>query len=84
MDLLRQQLQRSGMEVLEEKDIAPNVVKAMEAEDVAKKERIRALFPAKWQNLFGEFAGVVGSRIHMNLKSGARLYHRFIVRKKGA
>lgn len=84
MDLLRQQLQRSGMEVLEEKDIAPNVVEAMEAEDVAKKERIRALFPAKWQNLFGEFAGVVGSRIHMNLKSGARLYHRFIVRKKGA
>lgn len=81
MDLLRHQLRNSGLEFVEEKDIAPNVVRAMEAEDDVKKERIRTLFPAKWQNLFGEFAGVVGSRIHMNLKSGARLYHRFILRK---
>jgi ubiquinone/menaquinone biosynthesis C-methylase UbiE len=81
MDLLRTQLQHSRLEFLEEKDIAPNVVRAMEAEDDVKKERIRKLFPPKWQNLFGEFAGVVGSRIHMNLKSGARLYHRFIMRK---
>lgn len=84
MDLLRQQLRSCGLEFLEEKDIAPNVVRAMEAEDDVKKERIRTLFPAKWQKLFGEFAGVVGSRIHMNLKSGARLYHRFIMRKPGA
>jgi ubiquinone/menaquinone biosynthesis C-methylase UbiE len=81
MDLLRTQLENSGLELLEEKDIAPNVVRAMEAEDDVKKERIRKLFPAKWQNLFGEFAGVVGSRIHTNLKTGARLYHRFIMRK---
>ena len=84
MDLLRSQLLYSGLEFLEETDIAPNVVRAMEAEDEVKKERIRALFPAKWQNLFGEFAGVVGSRIHQNLKSGARLYHRFIMRKPAA
>lgn len=81
MNLLREQLHRSGMEVLEEEDIAPNVVKAMEAEDEVKKERIRKLFPAKWQQLFGEFAGVVGSRIHMNLKTKARFYNRFVVRK---
>ena len=81
MDLLRSQLRGSGLEFLEEEDIAPNVVRAMEAEDEQKKERIRTLFPPKWQKLFGEFAGVVGSRIHLNLKSGARLYHRFIMRK---
>lgn len=81
MDLLRSQLQRCGLDFLAEEDIAPNVVRAIEAEDAVKKERIRKLFPPKWQNLFGEFAGVVGSRIHMNLKSGARLYHRFVMRK---
>lgn len=81
MNLLREQLHRSGMEVLEEEDIAPNVVKAMEAEDEVKKERIRKLFPAKWQQLFGEFAGVVGSRIHTNLKTKERFYNRFVVRK---
>jgi ubiquinone/menaquinone biosynthesis C-methylase UbiE len=81
MELLRSQLKNTGMECLEEKNIAPNVVRAMEAEDVVKKERIRKLFPEKWQNLFGEFAGVVGSRIHLNLKSGARQYYRFVLRK---
>jgi ubiquinone/menaquinone biosynthesis C-methylase UbiE len=81
MDLLRSQLRNTGMEWIEEKNIAPNVVRAMEAEDDVKKERIKSLFPEKWQNLFGEFAGVVGSRIHLNLKSGARLYYRFVLRK---
>jgi len=81
MNLLRSQLQNSGMDVLEEEDIAPNVVKAMEAEDEMKKARIKKLFPPRWQELFGEFAGVVGSRIHMNLKSGARLYYRFVLKK---
>lgn len=81
MDLLRSQLRNMGMDFLEEEDIAPNVVRAMEAEDDVKKERIKKLFPPKWQALFGEFAGVVGSRIHMNLKTGARRYHRFVLRK---
>lgn len=83
MDLLRSQLKNSGLEWIEEEDIAPNVVRAMEAEDDVKKERIKTLFPAKWQKLFGEFAGVVGSRIHLNLKNKARLYHRFVLRKAG-
>jgi ubiquinone/menaquinone biosynthesis C-methylase UbiE len=82
MDLLREQLRNSGMDVLQEEDIAPNVVKAMEAEDHVKKERIKKLFPPRWQELFGEFAGVVGSRIHTNLKNKARFYNRFVVRKK--
>jgi ubiquinone/menaquinone biosynthesis C-methylase UbiE len=81
MDLLRQQLRSSGLEWIEEDNIAPNVVRAMEAEDQVKKERIKKLFPSKWQKLFGEFAGVVGSRIHLNLKNKARLYYRFVLRK---
>lgn len=84
MDLLRSQLRKTGMEFLQEEDIAPNVVNAMEAEDEVKKQRIKTLFPPKWQALFGEFAGVVGSRIHLNLKSKARLYHRFVLRKAAA
>jgi len=81
MDLLRKQLKNTGMKLLQEEDIAPNVVRAIEAEDEVKKERIRTLFPPKWQKIFGEFAGVVGSRIHLNLKSGARLYYRFVLQK---
>jgi ubiquinone/menaquinone biosynthesis C-methylase UbiE len=83
MELLRKQLRNSGLEWIEEEDIAQNVVKAMEAEDEVKKERIKTLFPPKWQKLFGEFAGVAGSRIHLNLKNKTRLYHRFVLRKCG-
>jgi ubiquinone/menaquinone biosynthesis C-methylase UbiE len=84
MDLLREQLKNSGLEWVEEENICSNVVQAIEAEDELKKERIKKLFPAKWQKLFGEFAGVVGSRIHTNLKSGARVYHRFVLKKTSA
>lgn len=81
MDLLRTQLRNCKMEWIEEENIGPNVVQAMEAEDDMKKERIKTLFPSKWQKIFGEFAGVVGSRIHLNLKNKTRLYHRFMLRK---
>jgi ubiquinone/menaquinone biosynthesis C-methylase UbiE len=84
MNLLRRQLENSGMEILSEENIGPNVVRAMEAEDDVKRARIKKLFPPRWQELFSEFAGVVGSRIHTNLKSGARLYHRFVLKKPEA
>lgn len=81
MELLRSQLKNSGLKILEEENISKNVVQAMEAEDDVKQKRIKRLVPAKWQKLFAEFAGVVGSRLHTNLISGARLYYRFVLRK---
>ncbi len=82
MDVLRQQLKTSGLVWIQEEDITRNVVQAIEAEDEVKKERIKKLFPAKWQNLFGEFAGVVGSTFHTKLSNGTKVYYRFILQKK--
>ena len=79
MNVLREQLVSSGLKMLSQEDITDNVVNAMEAEDEAKRERIRKLIPARWQRTFSEFAGVKGSRIHMNLKNRVRLYHRFVL-----
>lgn len=81
MDLLKSQLKNSGLELLEEENISQNVVNAMETEDDVKKERIKKLVPERWQKIFGEFAGVVGSRLHTNLINGSRLYYRFVLRK---
>jgi ubiquinone/menaquinone biosynthesis C-methylase UbiE len=81
MEILREQLHNSGLRCLEEESICKNVIQAIEAEDASKKERIAKLFPPKWQKLFGEFAGVVGSRFHSNLKCGAKVYHRFVLKK---
>lgn len=81
MEIFRDQLKKTGMEMIQEEDIGDNVVRAIEAEDEMKKERIRTLIPSRWQKLFSEFAGVVGSRFHRTLKEKTRLYFRFVLRK---
>jgi ubiquinone/menaquinone biosynthesis C-methylase UbiE len=75
------QLKNSGLTQIEKEDISENVVRSIEAEDETKKERIRKLIPAKWQKLFEEFAGVVGSRFHLTLKNKKRFYYRFVFTK---
>jgi ubiquinone/menaquinone biosynthesis C-methylase UbiE len=81
MDVLRQQLRDSGLQWIEEEDITRNVVQAIEAEDDAKKARIKKLFPPRWQKLFGEFAGVVGSTFYNKLSNGTKVYCRFLLKK---
>jgi len=78
----QEQIKKSGLALIEEEDITANVVNAMEADDHNKRERIKKLNVApKWQKLFAEFAGVVGSGIHTRLKNRTRLYYRFVLKK---
>lgn len=81
MDEFLAHLGACGLEMTSKEDITANVVKAIEAEDAAKTARIRKLVPPKWQKLFAEFAGVVGSKFHRNLVEGERKYYRFVLRK---
>jgi ubiquinone/menaquinone biosynthesis C-methylase UbiE len=80
--LLQDQLQRSNMNIISTENITSNVVRAIEAENDTKVARIKKLFPEKWQALFSEFAGVVGSKFHRNLVSGERVYYRFVLEKR--
>ena len=82
METLRNQLMETGMDMISEENITDNVIRAIEEEDDAKQERIRTLIPAKWQKLFSDFAGVVGSRFHLSLKEGTRKYYRFVMQKQ--
>jgi SAM-dependent methyltransferase len=81
MPLFQEQIKNSGLRMISEEDITSNVVKAIEAEDDMKTARIRKLFPPKWQKLFSEFAGVVGSKFHRNLVERERLYYRYVLVK---
>jgi SAM-dependent methyltransferase len=81
IDVFKEQLKNSGLEVLEVEDISKNVIASIELEDESKTERIRTLIPSKWQKLFSEFAGVVGSRFYLTLKDGSRSYVRLVLRK---
>jgi ubiquinone/menaquinone biosynthesis C-methylase UbiE len=81
MDMLRDQIINTGLQIIEEENISKNVLMAIEAEDETKKARIESLIPKRWQKLFGDFAGVVGSKFYNTLKSEDRFYHRFVIKK---
>jgi SAM-dependent methyltransferase len=75
------QLKDSGLEYVEEENISQNVIYAIEAEDESKNAMIRKLVPPRWQKLFCQFAGTVGSPFHQSLVAGERQYYRFVLRK---
>lgn len=81
MDFFRSQVKNCGLQLIEEENIGPNVIRSIEAEDKAKTERIATLIPKRWQKLFSEFAGVVGSRFYLTLQDGSRQYYRFVMKK---
>jgi ubiquinone/menaquinone biosynthesis C-methylase UbiE len=79
MEILHEELKATGMKWLSHENISERVILAIEAEDESKVARIKKLVPARWQKLFGDFAGVVGSRFYNTLKEGRRVYHRFVL-----
>jgi len=81
LNLLRQQLLDSGMQVVEETDITLNVVQAIEHEEPIKKERIRRLVPRWLVPAFEEFAGVKNSAIHRDLSKRDLIYCRWKLQK---
>jgi SAM-dependent methyltransferase len=81
MTILQSQLKECGLKMVTEENISSNVIESIEAENTVKVQRIERLFPKRWQKLFGEFAGVVGSKFHVTLKNGTRQYYRFVLQK---
>lgn len=81
MEKLRTHLLESGLILIEEEDITTNVIKAIESEDELKNKRIEEQVPDWLKSNFREFAGVVGSQIHMQLKERKLVYYRFMLKK---
>jgi ubiquinone/menaquinone biosynthesis C-methylase UbiE len=63
-------------------DITAAVADAMQADDERKRALIREFIPARFQPLFGEFAGLVGGQMYTGFRAREILYHRFAFRKK--
>jgi ubiquinone/menaquinone biosynthesis C-methylase UbiE len=81
MNVFIEQIKESGLECVEQENISQNVIEAIVAEDKTKNEMIRKLVPTRWQRLFSQFAGTVGSPFHKTLCQGSRQYYRFVLRK---
>jgi ubiquinone/menaquinone biosynthesis C-methylase UbiE len=80
--ILQQQIILSGMQIVSEEDISNNVVRGIELEEPIKLKRIEDNIPRWMQAIFKQFAGVTGSKAHIQLISGHLIYKRFLVRKQ--
>jgi ubiquinone/menaquinone biosynthesis C-methylase UbiE len=81
MKLFRQQMQASGFEIMQEENISDNVRRAIELEEPIKQKRIIENIPQHMQDVFKQFAGVKGSKAHLQLESGQLIYYRFVMKK---
>lgn len=83
VETFRQQMQSCGLDLISAEDISDYVSRAIELEEHIKQKRIRENIPVSMQAVFKQFAGVEGSKAHLNLKNGTLVYYRFVLRKAG-
>jgi len=80
LDRLRSVVRSSGLEIVCEEDIGPNVLKALELDDARKSVLIRSLVPRILRGMFREFAGMQGTAtFNGTLRNGQRIYSRFVL-----
>jgi acyl-coenzyme A thioesterase PaaI-like protein len=82
IDTLSQQLKKSGLTLLREERITPNVVQALDLDNERKRNLIKQNVPRPLQNLFSEFAGMKGTQAsYGKLKNGDMEYLSLALRK---
>lgn len=82
IDTLHKQLRRSGMTLIKETNITPNVIKALNLDNERKMTFIKKSIPKLLLKLFQEFAGVKGSKIYEGFRTGRVIYLSFVLQKR--
>ena len=75
------QLKTSGLQVISELDITPNVLAALERDSDRKAALIHKLIPGWLLASFSDFAGTRGSAIYEGFRSRRYVYRAFVLRK---
>lgn len=81
VEMLHEQLSRSGLTIIRRSDITCHVIAAMERDSERKMELIAESVSKLFLNSFREFAGIRGSAIYEDLSSGAVIYQSFVLQK---
>ena len=81
LDNWRTELGACGLEILEESEITPNVVRALELNDERLRRFISDVAPKRQQLLFQRFLGAKGTEIYEAFRSGRAKYVRFALKK---
>ena len=78
---LRQELEATGMNIVRQEDLAPNVMAALREDNAMKRDYIQKEAPKWLQEPLETFAGVEGSAIWRGLESGGTLYPHYLMQK---
>lgn len=77
---MKMEMASQGLEILEERDITSNVVRALELDHDRKERLIRDKVPLLFRRVAREFAGSVGTRIYHDFADGRRRYLSFVAK----
>lgn len=81
IDTLHKQLHRSGMTLIKDTNITPNVIEALNLDNERKMTFIQKSIPRLLLKSFQEFAGVKGSKIYEGFRTGGVIYLSFVLQK---
>lgn len=81
IDILHKQLRRSGMTLIKETNITPNVVQALDLDNERKTMLIQKSIPKLLLKSFQEFASVKGSSLYEGFRTGRVVYLSFVLQK---
>lgn len=81
MDDLRSTLLGSGLSLVKERDITPNILRAMDLDHPRRTSFIKDTVPRPLTGLAHQFAGTNGTTINKRLRLGETVYFSFVMRK---
>ncbi|MCK4689582.1 MAG: class I SAM-dependent methyltransferase [Candidatus Marinimicrobia bacterium] len=81
IEILHKHLNQSGMTLIKETNITPNVIEALNLDNKRKMVFIQKLIPRLLLKSFQEFAGVKGSKIYEGFRTGRVIYLSFVLQK---
>ncbi|MFA5394133.1 MAG: class I SAM-dependent methyltransferase [Candidatus Ratteibacteria bacterium] len=81
IDLLREQLRASGLKIIKEKTITPNIIKALDLDSERRENLIKRLVPKLLHKPSMALAGVKGTAAYTSFVTGQKEYLSFVLRK---
>lgn len=84
VDHWRHCLESSGLTMLRENDITPNVLAALDGDDERKLALIRKFIPRPLRRFFLDFAAVRGSAVYEAFRTGKLVYVSYVMQKRAS
>ena len=79
---VKKEIEMSSMAVIKERLINPEIIAALELDDVRRRDLVKRLTPRFVHTTALDFAGAVGSATYKNFVSGRYVYYSYVMKKK--